>query len=159
MSESRRVTARNLFRLIRPAALVFFLALEGCATGGRDNPFVESTRVDLIMLRVESRNLYQVSVYINPTGRRQLVGTVPPNGRVFFEFEYPSSRPLRLELESDIGDQYRIPSPPFAFGGRLYLLVNSTLRRSVFVSRSPDQSGAPGYSPPMNNAARSSSDR
>ena len=132
MSGSAKVAKGTLPRLLRPVLFLIFLVLEGCATAGSDNPFVEGSNMDVFLLRVESRNTYEVSVYVNPGGKRQLVGTVPANGLEFFEFEYPAGRPLNVELETRVGDRYRIPSPPFTGGGRLDLFINSDLRRSGF---------------------------
>lgn len=131
----RRVAARNLLRFLRPAALGILIVLEGCASGGGGNPFVEATNTDVFILRVESRNSFDVSVYVNPAGRRQLIGTVRGNGLEFFEFEYPMGRPLNVELETRLGDRYRLPAVILTGGGRLDLLVNSELRNSGFVNR------------------------
>jgi len=122
--------ARSLSRFLRPTALGLFLVLEGCAMGGSSNPFDEATNVDAFVLRVESRNTYEVSVYINPAGRRVLVGTVPGNGLEFMDFEYPSGRPINIELETRSGERYRLPPYPVTSGGRLDLYVNNTLRTS-----------------------------
>jgi len=137
MSGSRKASAGYLSRFLRPAALGFFLVLEGCASGGSGNPFVESANMDVILLRVESRNTFEVSVYVSPAGKRQLVGTISPSGLEFLEFEYPSGRPLNIELETRVGDRYRLPPLLFTGGGRLDLLVSGELRSSVFVNRSP----------------------
>jgi len=123
---------RSFPRLLRPALLLFFLVLEGCATAGSDNPFLESRSMGVFSLRVESRNMYDVSVYVIPAGRRQLVGTIRANGMEFFEFEYPLGMPLSVELETEIGDRYRIPTAPFFGGGRVDLFVSNDLRRSGF---------------------------
>jgi hypothetical protein len=131
MSASRTVAARDLIRFFRPAAIGFLFFLAGCATGG-GNPFVESTNVDAFRLRVESRNTYEVSVYLSVSGRRELVGTVPGNGLQYFEFEYPASRPLYIELETQLGDRYRVPPPPLSMGGLLDLYIYDELRRSVY---------------------------
>jgi len=132
MSGPRKVAARNLLRFLRPAVLGFFLVLGGCATAGSRNPFAEATNMDVIILRVESRNTYEVSVYVSPAGRRQLVGTVPGNGLEFLEFEYPAGRPLNVELETRLGDRYRLPPFQFFGGGRVDLFVSNDLRRSAF---------------------------
>ncbi|MFH1764080.1 MAG: hypothetical protein ABIF09_07815 [Gemmatimonadota bacterium] len=138
MSGSGKAAGRNLLRWLRPTVLGLLLVLEGCATGGSSNPFDEATNMDVFTLRVESRNTFDVSVYVNPAGKRQLVGTVSSNGLEFFEFEYPAGRPLNVELETRVGDRYRLPPLVFTGGGRLDLLVSSELRRSGFVRRSPD---------------------
>jgi hypothetical protein len=88
--------------------------------------------MEVFLLRVESRNMYDVSVYVIPAGRRQLVGTVRANGVEFFEFEYPLGVPLSVELETKIGDRYRIPTAPIFGGGRVDLFISNTLRRSGF---------------------------
>lgn len=121
---------------LRPALFGLLLVLGGCATGG-SNPFVESSNVEGYLLRVESRSTFEVQVYINPTGRRQLVGTVPGNGLQFFEFTYPAGRALSIELQSRMGDRYRMPSILFPGGGRVDLIVYGDLKRSGFIRRSP----------------------
>ncbi|MCJ7627295.1 MAG: hypothetical protein MUO50_02795 [Longimicrobiales bacterium] len=94
--------------------------------------------MDRFTLRVESRNTFDVSVYVSSAGKRQLVGTVSSNGLEFFEFEYPAGRPLNVELESRLGDRYRLPPLVFTGGGRLDLLISNELRRSGFVNRFPE---------------------
>ena len=121
-------------RLLFGAFLAGTLLLQACATGG-SNPFVESTNQDVFLLRVESRNNFEVNVYMNPSGKRELIGTVPANGLEFFEFGYPAGRPLSIELQTRLGDRYRIPSTPFPGGGRVDLVVLSDIRRSGFVRR------------------------
>lgn len=123
-------------RLLLGALLGGTLLIQGCATG-RDNPFVDSQNVDAFLLRVESRNTFEVSVYVIPGGRRELVGTVPASGLEFFEFTYPAGRPLTIELQTRLGDRYRLPSVPFPGGGRVDLVVSNELRRSGFVRRGP----------------------
>jgi hypothetical protein len=98
---------------------------------------VESQNQDGYLLRVESRNTFEVSVYTSTGGKRQLIGTVPGNGLEFFDFRYPAGRPLNIELETRMGDRYRIPSFSFPGGGRIDLVVMNDLRRSGFVRRSP----------------------
>jgi hypothetical protein len=132
MTESRMAGARSLWRFLRPGALGLFLILEGCAGMGSSNPFVDASNTDSFLLRVESRNTYDVTVYINPAGRRILVGTVPGNGLEFLEFEYPAGRPINVELETRAGERYRLPPYPVTSGGRLNLYVNSRLRSSGF---------------------------
>jgi hypothetical protein len=132
MSGSTTALNWNLPRLLRIAALLFFLVLEGCATGRSSSPFDEATNLELYRLRVESRNTYEVSVYVNSSGRRQLLGTVSGNGLEYFEFEYPAARVLYIELESQLGDRYRVPPPPVTMVGRLELFIQSELRRSAF---------------------------
>lgn len=138
MAGVKSAVARHLRWAGRPGTLVLLLAAGACATGG-GNPFVESTNVDRYLLRVESQNTYEVSVYARPAGRRQLVGTVPGNGLEFFEFEYPAGRPLDLELETRLGDRYRLPALPTTGGGRIDLIVGSELRRSGFINRIPTE--------------------
>jgi len=127
-----------MVRIVRTSLLVLILVLEGCASAGSDNPFDEAANMEAYLLRVESRNTYEVSVFINPGGRRQLVGTVPGNGLEFFEFVYPAGRPLNVELETRLGDRYRLPATPFMGGGRVDLMVQNTLRNSQFLRRIPD---------------------
>lgn len=133
----RNAAVRIPLPFFRPALLgfVLVLALEGCASGGSGNPFDDAANLDLYNLRVQSRNLYDVSVYAVIKRRRHLIGVVSSNRLEFFEFEYPSGLPLMLELESEIGDRYRIPSFPFNGGGRVDLNVDNNLRRSGYVRR------------------------
>lgn len=138
MSGSSDVASRRLLRFLGSGALVLLLVLQGCATGGSSNPFIDATNMDSFLLRVESRNSFDVSVYVNPAGRRELVGTVQANGLEFFEFQYPAGRPLNVELETRLGDRFRLPTLAFTGGGRLDLLIASELRRSGFVNRAPE---------------------
>jgi len=92
--------------------------------------------VEWYNLRVENRNLYEVSVYVVPRAqRRVLVGEVSPGRYEFLEFQYPVGLPLVVELENEIGDRYRIPRVPFIGGGRVELIVTDNLRRSGYVRR------------------------
>ena len=141
MSGSTQSATTSVIRVFRGALFLFFLVLGGCAVGGSGNPFTESTNTDRFVLRVESRNTYEVSVYVNPGGRRQLVGTVPARGLEYFEFDYPAGRTLNVELETQVGDRYRLPAAPIFGGGRLDLMVMGTLRNSGFTNRFPDQEG------------------
>jgi hypothetical protein len=136
MMDSVATRFGRLRQTLRPALFCLFLVLVGCASGG-SNPFADATNVDVYLLRAESRNDFEVRVFINPGGRRQLVGTVPGNGLEFFEFRYPAGRALNIELESRMGDRYRIPATPFPGGGRVELLVFEDLRRSGYIRRSP----------------------
>ena len=136
MSGFRKEVLRQLQRSLRPGSLALLLVAGGCATGG-GNPFVEASNTEGYLLRVESQNTFEVSVYMNPSGRRELIGTVPANGLEFFEFEYPAGRPLNLELETRLGDRYRLPALPTPGGGRIDLVVGSELRRSGYVIRMP----------------------
>ena len=116
--------------------VAFLVLLAGCASGG-ENPFVRAARQDTFLLRVESRYRHEVSVFVNPSGKRILVGTVPANGLEFLQFDYPAGRPLNVELEGRMGDRYRLPSTPFVGGGRVDLVIGTELRRSGFVRRLP----------------------
>jgi len=131
--EDRSAAIRNLATGLRLAVAVLLLA--GCAAGGRGNPFVEATNTEHYSLRVESGNSFDVDIYVNPSGRRQLIGTIPGHGLEYFEFEYPAGRPLNVELEGRMGDRYRIPPILFPGGGRVELLVYEDLRRSGFIRR------------------------
>jgi len=135
MFDPGNAAVRVPLRFFRPAILgvVLLLPLVGCVSGGSGNPFDDSANLDWYNLRVQSRNLYDVSVYAVLKGRRHLIGVASPNRLEYFEFEYPSGLPLMVELESEIGDRYRIPSVPFIGGGRVNLLVSNELRRSGFV--------------------------
>jgi hypothetical protein len=128
---------RNLARGVVPGLFLLLLGLTGCASGGSSDPFSQSINTDGFLLRVESRNTYEVEVYINPGGKRQLIGTVPANGLEFLEFEYPAGQPLYIELETRLGDRYRIPGISFPGGGRVDMMIMNTLRNSGFVRRSP----------------------
>jgi hypothetical protein len=128
---------RDLARGFRPGLFLLLLAVAGCASGGTDDPFSDTVNVDGFLLRVESSNTYEVEVYINPSGKRSLIGTVGASGLEFFEFEYPSGRPLNIELETRLGDRYRVPGFSFPGGGRVDMVVSNTLRNSGFVRRAP----------------------
>ena len=54
-----------------------------------------------------------------------------------FEFEYPAGRPLYIELETRLGDRFRVPGISFPGGGRVDMIISSTLRNSGFVRRAP----------------------
>jgi len=138
MSGSNTATNHLVPWALGIALLLFVPMMEGCVSAASDNPFAEATNTDRFILRVESRNTYEVSVFVNPAGRRNLLGTVPGNGLEFFEFDYPAGRPLNVELETRIGDRYRLPAAPIFGGGRVDLVVMNTLRNSRFVRRSPD---------------------
>lgn len=137
MSDQRRAEPRICQRGVRNAVMSFglFLFLAGCASSTRANPFSDAGRLDVYNLRVENRNLYEVSVYVVPRGRRALVGTVGPDRYDFLQFEYPQGLPLSVELENEIGDRYRIPGSVVMGGGRVDLIVSSNIRRSGFVRR------------------------
>jgi hypothetical protein len=138
MSGSRDLVSRRLLRFLGSGAIGLIVVLGGCATAGSSNPFVDATNMDSFLLRVESRNSLDVSVYVSPAGRRELVGTVQANGLEFFEFQYPAGRPLNVELETRMGDRFRLPTLPFTGSGRLDLVIASELRRSGFVNRAPE---------------------
>ena len=138
MSGTRTVLTRELARLLGSFVLVSSVLLQGCASAGSDNPFTESQRVDGYLLRVESQNSYEVMVYVNPFGRRELIGTIPGSGLEFLEFEYPSGVPLNVELETRLGDRYRMQPFRVPGGGRLDLVIMGDLRRSAFVRRGPE---------------------
>jgi hypothetical protein len=117
-------------------ALVFLmLNLSGCATAGSNNPFTESSARDYYQVRVESRSSYDVSIYVDVGNRRELVATIRPRSIEFVEFQYPLGRPLRIELESMLGERYRIPPGSAQGGGRIDLVIMENLRRSGFVRR------------------------
>ena len=128
----------NLRRLILPSVIGLVLLVQGCAAGGASNPFVQGAADgDAFLLRVESQNSFEVEVYITPGGERQLIGTVPASGLEFFEFLYPRGRPLSIELQTRLGDRYRIQGVSFPGGGRVDLVVGSNIRQSGFVRRNP----------------------
>lgn len=127
----------DLARGLRSGLFLLFLAVAGCASGGADDPFSDTVNTDGFLLRVESSNTYEVEVYINPGGKRSQIGTVGASGLEFFEFEYPAGRPLYIELETRLGDRYRVPGISFPGGGRVDLVIRNTLRNSGFVRRAP----------------------
>ena len=138
MSGSRKDRGWTLRALFRPSFIGLFLLVQGCAAGGTDNPFTGTAADgDAYLLRVESRNTFEVEVYINITGERELIGTVSPRGLEFFEFLYPRGRPLSVELQTRLGDRYRVQGVPFPGGGRVDLIVGSNVRQSGFVRRNP----------------------
>lgn len=118
-------------------AIVFLssLILFGCASATASNPFTEDSARNRYQIRVESRSTYDVSIYVDLAGRREFLATIRPRSIEFLEFEYPLGRPLRLELESILGDRYRIPPGSAQGGGRVDLIIYENLRRSVFIRR------------------------
>ena len=135
MRGSIGLRGRDLVRGLRPGLFLLLLVLAGCASGGASDPFADSVNSDGFLLRVESTNTYEVEVYVNPGGKRRLIGTVGANGLEFFEFEYPSGRPLYVELETRLGDRFRVPGIAFPGGGRVDMVVSNTLRNSGYVRR------------------------
>jgi hypothetical protein len=137
MSDQGRAAPRTLRRAVGTGVICLGLlfVFAGCTSSSRPNPFSDSGRLDMYNLRVENRNLYEVSVYVVPRGRRVLVGTLAPGRYDFLQFEYPKGLPLSVELENEIGDRYRIPGSVFPGGGRVDLVVSSNIRRSGFVRR------------------------
>lgn len=107
----------------------------GCASGSAGNPFDQTSAGDIYQLRVESRSSYDVSIYVDAGERRQLLATIRPRSIEFIEFQYPVGRPLRLELESMVGERYRVPPGPALGGGRVDLIILENIRRSGFVRR------------------------
>jgi len=128
---------RDLARGLRPGLFLLLLAAAACASGGASDPFADSVNTDGFLLRVESTNTYEVEVYINPGGKRTLIGTIGASGLEFFEFEYPAGRPLYIELETRLGDRFRVPGVSFPGGGRVDMIISNTLRNSGFVRRAP----------------------
>lgn len=136
--ESSRTNTDGRVRLVRPLLFLLVVVAGGCAVGTASDPFDEAANMDTYLLRVESRNLHDVTIYANPGGRRRLVGVVRSNGMEFFEFEYPAMRPVNLELETRVGENYRLPGLPAPGGSRLDLIIEREIRRSGFVRRSPE---------------------
>jgi hypothetical protein len=120
---------------IMGAVLLPALGMTGCASGGSSNPFDQTSTGDIYQLRVESRSSYDVSIYVDAGERRQLLATIRPRSIEFIEFRYPVGRPLRLELESMVGERYRVPPGPALGGGRVDLIILENIRRSGFVRR------------------------
>ncbi len=125
-----------MFRWVtRTAALLLGLSLSGCASAGYNSPFDETSGTDIYQLRVESRSPYDVSIYIDAGGRRELLATIRAQTIEFLQFQYPFGRPLRIELETMVGDRYRVPPGPVLGGGRVELIIFENIRRSGFVRR------------------------
>lgn len=122
-------------RIALGGVLLSGLALFGCASGGTSNPFTESSARDYYQLRVESRSTYDVSIYVDLGQRRELLATIRPRSIEFLEFQYPLGRPLRIELESMVGERYRIPPGSAQGGGRVDLIIQNNIRRSAFIRR------------------------
>jgi len=118
-------------------ALILVGFLASCASAATDNPFTGGSNADVFSLMVYSQHDYYVDIYVNATGRRQLLGTVRSNQQEFFQFRYPASRPLMLELESELGEHYRIPTAVFNGGGRIDLGIARDLRNSRYIRRQP----------------------
>jgi hypothetical protein len=111
--------------------------LVGCASAASDNPFSGDWNRGVLTLFVDSRHDYNVDLYISPSGRRQRLGTVRANTQEFFRFEYPTDRPLMIELESELGEHYRVPAAVFTGGGRVDLRIQRNLRDSQYIRRAP----------------------
>ena len=126
------------FSPVRVAPLSVFLLLLGCATGTASNPFTENTPRDGYQLRIVSRNDYDVTVYIDPGEGREVLTTMRPRSIEFLEFQYPMGRPLRLEVESIVGDRYRVPPGSSIGGGRVDLVIPANIRRTVLTRGTPD---------------------
>jgi hypothetical protein len=105
------------------------LATEACAGGG-SNPFDESSRQEILTLRVENQNLYDAVVFLRPGGKRQELGRVDARNVQFFDFPWPIGAPLDLEIELTVGERHRLLPKPLR-GGRVDLIIASDLRRSV----------------------------
>ncbi|MGD2121704.1 MAG: hypothetical protein PVJ76_08165 [Gemmatimonadota bacterium] len=120
-----------------PGAVLVLLALSfsGCASGGYSNPFEEGTARDYYQIRVESRSSYDVSIYVEVGNRRELLATIRPRSIQLLEFQHPVGRPLRLELESMLGERYRVPPGTAQGGGRVDLIILENIRRSAFIRR------------------------
>jgi len=121
----------------RPAAFVVTLALgglllvEGCVSGGTENPFDGPLSTETVILQVTNRNRYDVEIYISPGGRRELLATIASGGFQVYEFQWPPGVPLSMELALKVGGRHRLP--PFTFGGvdRLVLTVATDITRST----------------------------
>jgi len=75
-----KIAHRQLLLPLLATLVGFSLLLTGCATGTGDNPFVAGGNTDRFILRAESRNYLDVSLYINTAGKRELLGTVSARG-------------------------------------------------------------------------------
>jgi hypothetical protein len=128
------------FRLFWLSLALFSSAVSfsGCASGAAPNPFVDEWSTDVLSLRVVSRHSYNVSVFLSIGGRRRLLGEVRSNQWEYFEFGYPPGRALMLELESEIGETYRVPGTLIPGGRRVELLIPRNLRDSDYIRRPPD---------------------
>jgi hypothetical protein len=120
---------------LRWSFLLLALSLSGCASGGYSNPFNESSARDYYQIRVESRSTYDVSIYVEVGNQRELLATIRPRSIEFLEFQHPVGRPLRIELESMMGERYRVPPGSAQGGGRIDLIIQENIRRSAFVRR------------------------
>lgn len=112
--------------------LVLTLACGGCASGRAESPFEGQAHPgQVVTLRVENRNLHETTIFLRDGSRRQEIGSVDSRGVEFFNLPWDPGRPLSLELESIVGERYRLT--PYVYGGlgRLELIIAPELRDSV----------------------------
>ncbi len=135
MQVFRSSTHPNACWSLLASVLLLGSGLVGCATGPSGNPFVESAARNVYQLRIESLNSYDVSIYLETGEGRSLLTTIRARSIEFLEFQYPLGRPLRLELESFMGERYRVPPGSAQGGGRIDLIIYEDIRRSRFIRR------------------------
>ncbi len=117
-------------RHVLGATFGLLLLVVGCASGRALNPFDSSERLDTVILRVENRNIQNVTIYGLRGRNRAELGTVPGGSLQFLNFGWPLGAPLALEIELEVGERYRLPPYPYSGGGQVWLMVSSELRRS-----------------------------
>jgi hypothetical protein len=115
------------------SGLVLTLGPGGCATPSAGSPFERQTNPgQALTLRVENRNLSDVTVFVRDGSRRQEIGTVNSRGVEFFAIPWNPGRPLDLEIESAVGgERYRLSPYIYKGSGRLELIIAPELRDSV----------------------------
>jgi hypothetical protein len=114
------------------SGLVLTLGPGGCATPSASSPFDRQTNPgQALTLRVENRNLRDVTVFVRDGSRRQEIGTVNSRGVEFFTIPWFPGRPLDLEIESAMGERYRLSPYIYGGSGRLELIITPELRDSV----------------------------
>jgi hypothetical protein len=118
---------------VRAAVAVGWLLAAACATGGTTNPFDASQGQDTISLRVENRNLHDVTLYLLRGKERQELGSVRGGALQYVTFSWPAGQPLDMDIQLDTGERYRLPPFPYLGAGQIQLTVAGVLRRSTFV--------------------------
>jgi hypothetical protein len=129
----RRDAPRNrlLWSLVL-SGLVLTLGPGGCATPSAGSPFERQTNPgQALTLRVENRNLRDATIFVRDGSRRQEIGTVNSRAVEFFAIPWNPGRPLDLEIESAVGERYRLSPYIYGGSGRLELIIAPELRDSV----------------------------
>jgi hypothetical protein len=128
----RHTPGGRLFWSLAVSGLVLTLGPGGCATPSAGSPFERQTNPgQALTLRVENRNLSDVTVFVRDGSRRQEIGTVNSRGVEFFAIPWNPGRPLDLEIESATGERYRLSPYIYGGSGRLELIITPELRDSV----------------------------